>query len=404
MPYRRNKAPSSAPSLAGPSLAARLLVLAAPALAACVHAEPYVLPAGLKSPFTGYSSPRYQDPAMWLCRPDLPGSVCNRDRTATEIRPDRSRAVVKPAVAAEPKVDCFYVYPTVDMGVVAGNHVDFSDVEPMARTAFAQAAGFTEACAVYAPLYRQVTIGTYLRSAETREPYFEVAFSDVADAFVHYMANHNHGRKIAIVGHSQGAEMVLRLLKRFFDDDPAMREKLLVAMPIGGHVEVKKGSTTGGSLANIPVCTGPDQLGCVVSYRSHRGGESVSASDRDLPAAGNEVVCTNPADLLGNARSPLARSVVPLTADLRARLKDVEGIETPVLMLRDYYSAQCVDGKDGYRYLAVWEARLPGDVRVAPFDLGGWMFGTKMGLHVLDFQLPQGNLIDLVARRAAALP
>src|SRR5579872_3618577 len=50
---------------------------------------------------------RYDDPASWLCRPDLPGGACHGNLDATELRPDGSRQVV-PFVAAEhTQVDCF---------------------------------------------------------------------------------------------------------------------------------------------------------------------------------------------------------------------------------------------------------------------------------------------------------
>lgn len=386
------------------SLAPLVAILAAPLLGACASAEPYVLPADLKSPYTGYSSPRYQDPARWVCRPDIHGSPCERDRTATEIRADGSRVAVPSASAEAPEVDCFYVYPTVDLSLGAGNHDDFSDTRKMADVTFAQAASFSEACAVYAPLYRQITIGTYLRREAVRERGLEVAFSDVADAFLHYMGQHNRGRPIVLLGHSQGAEMVVRLLKRFFDADPALRERLLVAMPIGGHVEVAEGQKVGGTFANLPLCTSAEQRGCVVAYRSYRGYEEAGHLPADKPSPGREIACVNPADVGGNARRALSRTLLPLSEGMRdtigPALSGMEDVKTPMLLLRGFYSAQCMAGEEGIRYLGVWPSSEPGDVRAKPFDLSGFRFGTDFGLHVLDYQLPLGDLVDLVKRRA----
>ena len=72
---------------------------------------------------------------------------------------------------------------------------------------------------------------------------------------------------------------------------------------------------------------------------------------------------------------------------------------TPFVVVPDFYTAQCVDGRDGFRYLAVDEARTPGDTRPSPvsFDWYGWK--TRLGLHVLDFQLAQEDLIRAVRRR-----
>jgi hypothetical protein len=64
-------------------------------------------------------------------------------------------------------------------------------------------------------------MGTYVFSTEDRDRRSEVAFSDVKDAFLHYMGQYNHGRKVVLLGHSQGADMVVRLLKAVFDQDPS---------------------------------------------------------------------------------------------------------------------------------------------------------------------------------------
>jgi hypothetical protein len=225
------------------------------------------IPEGLRSPFTGYESARYRDAKMWLCRPDLPADACRVDLSETELRADGSRAVVRRAPATTTDVDCFYVYPTIDLSPFAQNHEDFDDLSRMREVAAWQAAHFSEVCSVYAPLYRQATIGAYLTPPSRRERYMDVAFSDVEDAFLHYMSHHNHGRKVVLLGHSQGGDMVVRLLQKRFDDDPAMRARLVVAMPIGWPVQVAAGRTTGGSFVNLPMCTADEESGCVLAYR-----------------------------------------------------------------------------------------------------------------------------------------
>jgi hypothetical protein len=388
-----------------PSALRSFCLAAATALtSACALPEATVMPPGLHSPYTGYASVKYADPQSWLCRPDLPADRCRVDLTATEIRPDRSRAVVPHVPAARAKVDCFYVYPTVDLGVIPGNHTDFADLDPMSNTTLAQAARLSEVCDLYVPLYRQVTIGTYLGSEARLEARLGVAFSDVADAFAHYLGQHNRGRKVALIGHSQGAEMVVRLLKRFFDDDPALRERLLVAMPIGGQFEVARGKRVGGSLATIPICAGPDELGCVVAFRTYRAGSNPSTPARWVPKPGNETACVNPASVDRNERSRFSRTYFPATGNARRWLRGVDGVQTPFVVFRDLYAGQCVDGAGGDRYLAVSTSPGPDDARQGPLDLEMFGLNTPMGMHVLDFQFPQGDLIDLVGRRAAAVP
>jgi hypothetical protein len=380
-----------------------LVAAAALALGCAPIPEPTAPPVARDSSFAGYASAKYADGRMWLCRPDLPSDACRIDLTATEVHPDGSRSVVPHVPARAPKVDCFYVYPTVDLGVVPDNHTDFSDLQPMASTAAAQAARLGEVCDVYAPLYRQVTIGTYVFGGGDLERRLTVAFSDVADAFAHYLGQYNRGRKIVIIGHSQGAQMVVRLLRRFVEGNPALRERLLVAMAIGDAVEVPKGRLTGGTFATLPVCTGPDELGCVVAFHTYRAGTEVTPG-RSAPKPGNETVCVNPASVDRNERRWFSRTYLPAGEKARRVLRGIDGVTTPFVLFRDLYAGQCVDGPGGFRYLAVGEQRGPGDTRQGPIDLGSFVLNTQMGTHILDLQFPQGDLIDMIARRAAALP
>ncbi len=347
----------------------------------------------------------YADPARWLC---LPGrdDACAADRTATEILPDGSRRVVPGKTAANPKVDCFYVYPTVDLQLVPGNHAAFPDAR-IDRTTFAQAANFREACALYVPYYRQVTIGTYLRPHERLERGLAIAYADVEAAFKQYLAAYNHGRKIVLIGHSQGAEMVVRLLREFFDEDPSMRDRLLLAMPIGGDVEVAPGKRTGGTFRNLPVCASATETGCVVAYRSYRADHPVHPRSW-YPKPGLRAACVDPANVGSDAEHRFSRAVMPLDAMTRRHLRGVDGIVTPFVVLPDFYSGRCVRGPGDYAYLAVTTTPPPGDARVSPIDFdrdfdGRGLLGP-LGLHVLDMQLTQGDLLDMVATRAERLP
>jgi hypothetical protein len=265
----------------------------------------------------------------------------------------------------------------------------------MTAAALAQAARFSEACALYVPLYRQATLGTYLRGADTRERWLAVAYSDVADAFLHYMGRFNHGRKVVLIGHSQGAHMITRLLKDYFDADPAMRARLLLALPIGGAVEVAAGAATGGSFANVPLCTRAGETGCVVAYRSYRDGEEPATRKRDVAHPGAAFACVNPAAPGSDDRRPFSRTYFPTG---RGGLSGLEGVTTPFVLLRDFYAGRCTATAEGFRYLAVEAAPAPGDLRKSPVDLDGWRASTSMGLHVLDMSFPQGDLVDLVAR------
>lgn len=378
-----------------------LLAVVAAASFGCAEAPPPQSPApppALHSPFTGFASARYRDPKWWLC---LPGraDTCAADLEATELRPDNSRVEVRDTVApGADQIDCFFVYPTVDMRAWPANHENFDDLAPIASTTIRQAARFRNACRLFVPLYRQTTFGSYFQSEATRRPYREVAVSDVVDAFLHYMGQYNQGHKVVLIGHSQGAEMVIELLHRFFDHDPLMRERLLLAMPIGWGMDVAPGQTTGGTFENLPACTHHGETGCVIGYRSYAAGEPVDVG-RAVPSPGHESLCVNPAELAhGTAvfsRSFFHKPPPPFS------LVGMDGMRTPFVMMRDFYSGQCVNAGNGLRYFAIAVTPGPGDRRVSPVNLSLPLLHGVLGYHLLDMQFPQGDLVDLVAERAA---
>jgi pimeloyl-ACP methyl ester carboxylesterase len=335
----------------------------------------------------------------------MPGrhDACAANLDATDLLPDGTNVEVTDTVApGADQVDCFYVYPTVDLRPWAASHENFADLGAISATAIMQAARFRNVCRLYVPLYRQTTIGAYLAGDTARAPYREVAVSDVVDAFLQYMGQYNGGRKIVLLGHSQGGEMVVALLQKLFDHDPLMRERLLLAMPIGWPIEVEPGKATGGTFETIPVCSAPGQTACVVAYRSYDA-HATAKIGRARPTPGRQSVCVEPSRL-AHGTTTMSRSFfgVPGWFGLPGAVFGLQGtgtVKTPFVMVRDAYEGTCVDGANGFRYLAVSVK----DGRSSPIDLDRWWLHGELGLHILDMQLEAGDLLDLVAERAKAL-
>jgi hypothetical protein len=197
--------------------------------------------------------------------------------------------------------------------------------------------------------------------------------------------------------------MVVRLLETFFDHDADPRSRLVLALPIGWYVDVPRGKTTGGTFENVPVCTSPDEAGCVVAYRTYEAGASPRVPAGDHGArAGDVNVCVNPAAVGSDALAPLSRAYLRVS-DISRRYLHTEGIDTPFVELPGFYQGQCVEGGDakGFRYLAI--STVAGDARSNPVTYQRLPLYKYVGLHVLDLQLPQGDVVDLVTRHAAAL-
>ena len=211
----------------------------------------------------------YRLPANWLC---LPGraDACRTDQSATAVAVNGATTAVPWQAATAPKVDCFYVYPTVSFDTTAN-----SDMVPGPEEASVvnqQLNRFAAQCRMFAPMYRQVTI-TALRSVMTGAPMAgidrDLPYRDVRDAWRNYLADHNGGRGVVLIGHSQGSGVLKRLLAEEIDDKPVQKQ-LVAAILAGTNVLVPAGQVMGGDLKSIPLCTAAGQRGCVISFVSFR--------------------------------------------------------------------------------------------------------------------------------------
>src|SRR4029079_3491291 len=162
----------------------------------------------------------------------------------------------------KPKVDCFYVYPTVSN---QNTNVATRAAAPEIRSiALFQAARFSQVCRVFAPLYRQVTVQGLQRNPTAAER--ALGDKDVLEAWKLYLARFNKGRGVVLIGHSQGSFRLTSLIQRQIDKRAAVRRKLVSAILLGGNVMVRTGSDRGGSFQNVPACRSKTQLGCVVAF------------------------------------------------------------------------------------------------------------------------------------------
>ena len=346
----------------------------------------------------------YDDPTLWLCRPGLPegADVCDRDLDATSVAADGTLTPEAHQVAEQPAFDCFYVYPTVQLGD-EGNAPFEGDHANEVYTTRLQAARFGRACEVYAPLYRQVTL-TAPRGGPVN--FGALAYADVAAAFRTYLEDFNDGRPFVLLGHSQGASHLRRLVAERVDPDPALRAQLLSAMLLGSTVAVPVGEDVGGSFQAVPACRTPEQVGCVISYASFR--DRVPPPENSLfgrsSLPGTEALCTDPQALSGGElipyfniadASPFGPPDPRLAWD--PSVTDPPAITTPFVALPGLVSSRCVN--DGtFSYLELANHPSPGPrADDIPGDLT-----PEWGMHLVDANVALGNLIAIAEEQAAA--
>jgi len=209
-------------------------------------------------------APATPDRQVWLCKPGLASNPCLSDMTATVVKADGTTAVEHAQPASDPKIDCFYVYPTVSNQPALNANLKIDPAE--IGVAIAQASRYSQVCNVYAPMYRQVTIYGIINPHSANAS--KIAYADVAKAWNDYLARYNHGRGVVLIGHSQGAFILKQLIASKIETDPAVRDRVVSAILLGGNVTVPDGKDVGGDLQHLPVCHTDHDVHCVIAYSS----------------------------------------------------------------------------------------------------------------------------------------
>jgi pimeloyl-ACP methyl ester carboxylesterase len=340
---------------------------------------------------------------VWLCKPGLAKNPCLAPLTTTLIDSDGPAGVERVRRARRPKVDCFYVYPTVSgQPTVNANRAIEAEQRAVARH---QASRFSQVCRPFAPVYRQLTLAAVQDPAGIPAEAARRAYLDVRAAWREYLRRHNRGRGVVLVGHSQGTYMLRELVAREIDRKPAVRRRLVSALLIGGNVLVRKGRRAGGDFRNVPGCRRARQTGCVIAYSLFSETPSADArfgrATTGFPGAGGdpskvEVLCTNPASLGGGSgvlRTLFRTERFP--GLLGAVTGDPPAAPTAWAALPGRYTARCRN-EGGASWLHV--TPVPGDSRHTVSQT----LGPAWGLHLYDMNLPLGNLVELVRRQSVA--
>ena len=331
---------------------------------------------------------------VWLCKPGLKSNPCTPGLKTTYFSPaGKKLRVGKPRAVKPPKVDCFYVYPTVSDQTTrfANKHID-----PELRSiALYQAARYTQHCRVYAPVYRQGTVPALLGSVDddgSLDP--NTPYNDVREAWRTYLRKYNKGRGVILVGHSQGTFVLRRLVANEIDKKPKLRRKLVSAILLGGNVTVKKGKDVGGDFKHIRACRAKRQTGCVVAFSTFNEPVPEDAVFGRTGAAGLEVLCPNPAALGGGSAqiTPISPSAPFAPGTTIAAAIAITGVKlpsaaTPWVEIPKAYTARC-SSAGGADVLQI--AGRKGAPVYRPSPDPSW------GLHLVDANIALGNLSDLV--------
>lgn len=231
---------------------------------------------------------------------------------------------------------------------------------------------FNAAGKIYAPRYRQLTLSGF-DIPESRLGGLDVAYEDVRNAFLYFLAEYNEGKPFILVGHSQGSRLILRLLTEFFGEGD-LPKKLIAAYPVGTWVNTDPETRTA---YGLPICEKEEQTGCVISWRAFAYG---SESAFYLPPKQKRGIdlCVNPLSWKTDSE------LVPASENLGSIPIPMFGLPKPTPGL---IGAQCENG-----VLYVNETK-------------GWRYSMaedKGSFHAYDVELFYVNVRENAVTRARA--
>ena len=201
---------------------------------------------------------RYNEKALW--------AFCEADREET--------------------VDTFFVGPTtVTGGLYNMTLEDAGLTEKFALQVGNQKGIYDDATRFFAPLYAQASMECFYLSEEEQKPYLDIAYADVKEAFEYYLNVYNGGRGIVLAGSSQGAGLILRLLRDYFGDETLAR-RLVCCYALGWKVTEE----TVAALPYVHFAAAADDTAAIVSFNS----EAPSVGESLIVGESEKALCINP--------------------------------------------------------------------------------------------------------------
>jgi hypothetical protein len=305
----------------------------------------------------------YDDPAMWYARPEF------RKNNPALWLPKGAPVDEVPGPAA-----VFFVHPTSFISRTEWN-ATLADKDTAARTRVflrGLSSPFSSVGQVWAPRYRQASIGAFLTPKPEGQKALDAAYQDVLLAFDSFIAKQQSDRPIVLAGHSQGARHLTYLLKDRVAGKK-LAKRIVAAYIIGWPISIDRDIPSLG----LPPCALPDQTGCIMSWESfaepadyqrivtvYGGTTGFDGKSR----AGTQIVCTNP--LTGGAPEPALATANLGTLKPSNNLADGE-------LVPDAVPARC----DANGFLLI------GD----PPDLGNYVLPGN-NYHVYDIPLFWANV------------
>ncbi|MEE4199466.1 DUF3089 domain-containing protein [Erythrobacter sp.] len=304
-----------------------------------------LVPSGEFTPTEPLEANAYQDPGLWYSRPGIgvndparwqpafaspeengdaqsrPREGNDPDAAVTDANPARSAGRPGERFYDAPDFAVFFIHPTSYLSRENWNApIGDEEAERVARIYLrGMASPFNAASEIWAPRYRQATMGAFLTDAPEGDQAIDAAYADIREAFRFFVDTIDDDMPIVVAGHSQGSLHLLRLLREEVRS-LGVADRLVAAYAIGWPVSVERDLPTLG----LPACATPNQTGCLISWSSFAEPAdpaplmrtySASTGFDGSPRSDSQILCTNPLTGSFGGSAPASANLGTLVPD-----------------------------------------------------------------------------------------
>lgn len=275
----------------------------------------------------------YNDPDMWYSRPGIGTNDPARYQPAIaetqnplpratdegtlveQANRAGSRRITADEAEDAPPFAVFFVHPTSYIPTNLDRDIQWNaalgDEETEERAALflrGLASPFNRAAEIWAPKYRQATVGAFITDKPEAEQSIDAAYRDVAQAFEYFLQSVDDDRPIVLAGHSQGSLHLLRLLRERVKGRP-LEDRIAAVYAVGWPISIDH------DLPALPLqgCERQNQSGCILSWASFADdGDPTQLLSRFRASPGFDgeergdtpILCVNPITGFQNSSAP----------------------------------------------------------------------------------------------------
>ncbi|MEW4466882.1 DUF3089 domain-containing protein [Parasphingorhabdus sp. JC815] len=317
------------------------------------------------------------NPALWLPKDEETGAPASND-TQDGVK------LKKLAFNGNQRAAIFFVHPTSFINKEKWNApLGHKESEDRAKIFLrGQASAFNHVGDVWAPRYRQATLGAFLTDKIEGQQALDAAYQDVLQAFDYFIRETPDDRPIILAGHSQGSLHLTNVLKDRIAGTP-LANRIVAAYIVGWPVSVEADVPALG----IDVCEEADQYNCLLSWESFAEpadyGRIIDAYNTTIgfngePRKDTKLLCTNPVNGDINSASSAEQNLGTLVPN--GDLSDAQ-------LIKGAIPARC----DDQGFLLIGDPPEMG-----PYTLPGNNY------HVYDYSLFWSNIRADVMKRMSA--